>query len=59
MKTRPQIYYTSYGGTCVIFFSKEPRGTLMKIVEICSEQVFLLFSMSEIQTGHQTWTNLA
>ena len=42
------------------FFSKEPlKDTLMKLVEICSEQVFLLFSRSEIQTGHQAWTNLA
>jgi hypothetical protein len=48
--------YTIYGGH---FFFKEPlKDTLMKLVEICSKQVFLLFSRSEIQTGHQAWKHL-
>ena len=40
------------------FVSKEPlKGTLIKLVEICSQQVFLFYSMFEIQTDHQTFVD--
>ena len=49
MKTRPQIY-TSYGGH--FFLLKEPlKDTLMKLVEICSEQVFFTF----LQVRNSNW----